>query len=80
MKAKELLLEVTEDDIGVYRPEEDSITQRGLDDTRKPKVTLRDIRKLKRIRATRKVEQLKRESLYGVIYGAPAGDDDGGMM
>jgi len=78
MKAKDLLLEVTSDDIGVYRPEEDALGRMELGDTRKPRITLRDVRKMKRIRATRKVAQLKKENLFGVMYGEPAGGDEGG--
>jgi hypothetical protein len=47
-------------------------------DTRKDRLTLRDLNKLKKLRAFRKLEMLKRQDSLAIIYGQGEGDDDGG--
>jgi len=61
---------------GTYDPSEDKLNARRRDDTRKAKVTLKDLNRLKKMRAQKKLENLKREDLLGIIYA----QDDGGMM
>ncbi len=56
---------------GRYDPSEDVLNVRHPDDTRKPKITLRDINRLKKIRAVRKLEQLKKQDFVHVMYGDP---------
>lgn len=48
-------------------------------DTRKPRLTLRAINKLKKIRAAKELEMAQKKELLGVMYGQPAGDGDSGM-
>lgn len=62
---------------GYIDPNEDEFLKADPDDTRKPKLTLKMINKLKKIRATNDLENLKKESLLGVMYGIPE-DDEGG--
>lgn len=74
------LFELDQNDIstGYYDPNEDKINGRSLSDTRKPKITLRKINRLKKMRALRQLEKLKRQDLLSVMYGAPE-PDAGGM-
>lgn len=51
---------------------------KSLSDTRKPKLTLKHLNKLKKIQAVRKLDYIKRQSLLSVMYGAPS-EDDGGL-
>lgn len=52
-----------------YDPEEDVLNVRHFDDTRKPKLTLRALNRLKKIKAVRKFELLKKQGLIQLIYG-----------
>lgn len=58
-----------------YDVNADKINTRSRDDTRKPKLLLRDINKLKKIRALKKLAALKREDVLELMYGS---SDDGG--
>jgi hypothetical protein len=49
-----------------------------VSDSRKPKLTLYHLNKLKKIKTMRKLAQLKRNSLLGVMYGIPK-EDTGGL-
>lgn len=76
------LLELAADEIatGYYDPSEDRLHRRAPNDTRRPRLRLRDVNRLKRMRAMRQLETLKRQDLLGVMYGTPAEDAGGGMM
>lgn len=63
---------------GYYDPARDDMTRRNLDDTRKPLLTLAILNRLKRMRALKKLEALKRQDLLSVMYAAPEGDGGGG--
>lgn len=75
------LFEFEEQDIatGYYDPAADNIQKRKLSDTRKPVLRLRDINRLKKMRALQQLERLEREDLLAVMYAQPAGEDGGGM-
>jgi hypothetical protein len=62
---------------GYYDPAADKLNKRELSDTRKPVLTLRHLNRLKKMRALRTLENMKREDLLAIMYGAPA--DGGGM-
>jgi hypothetical protein len=64
---------------GYYDPDDDKLNQFKKSDTRKSRLTLRDLNKLKKIRATRRLEMLQRNDMLELIYGEPDGGDDGGM-
>ena len=61
----------------LYDPAADEVGMRVPNDTRKPILTLKDINRLKRIRALDKLKNLKREDLLGLMYAAP--EEEGGM-
>jgi hypothetical protein len=65
---------------GYYDPSKDEINTYHLDDTRKPVLTLAALNRLKRMRALRKLETLKRQDLLQVMYSSPdEGAGPGGM-
>jgi hypothetical protein len=61
---------------GHYDPEEDKFNRSEMSDTRRPRLTLRHINKLKKLRATKDLENAKKEGLLGVMYGLDANADD----
>lgn len=63
---------------GYYDPAQDKSTKRMPDDTRKARVQLRDLNRLKKMRAQKKLENLKREDLLSIMYGAPDDESAGG--
>jgi hypothetical protein len=71
---------LTQDEMetGYYDPAEDKFNKRELNDTRKPTLTLKHLNKLKKMRALRTLEKLKREDLLAIMYGQPE-EDSGGM-
>lgn len=63
------------DDVGRVDADKDSRALQ-LDDTRKPKLTLRMVNRLKKIRATKNLENTKKADLLNVMYGGSPGDDE----
>lgn len=61
---------------GMYDASSDTVSTANMMDTRKNKLTLRDLNKLKKLRAFRRLETLKRQDSLSIIYGET--DDDGG--
>jgi predicted RNA-binding protein with PUA-like domain len=62
---------------GYYDPKADVVAAARQDDTRKARVTLKDLNRLKKMRAQRKLQSLKREDLMSVMYATP---EEGGPM
>lgn len=71
------LYEFDQSDSPYYDPNEDKINVRKVSDVRKPVLTLKQLNKLRRMRAYEKLETLKRNDLLGIIYGIP--DESAGM-
>lgn len=71
------LVEAEEPDTSLYDPNQDELRKAHLDDTRKPSLTLRMINRLKKMRASKRVEQAKKQEFLGVMYGKPKGEDEG---
>lgn len=63
---------------GMYDPTSDEVATAHIDDTRKKRLTLKDLNRLKKLRAFRKLQDLKRQDELAVIYGQAEGEDDGG--
>lgn len=61
---------------GLYNPNEDKLDQASTDKTRSDSLTLRDLNKLKKLRAYRRLDALRRRDRIEVIYGK----DDGNSM
>lgn len=51
-----------------YDPQADVFNKRQPSDIRKPKLTLQMLNRLKKIRATNELEDLKRKKLVAVMY------------
>jgi hypothetical protein len=62
---------------GMQDPAKDTYTQRFGGDSRKPKLTLATLNKLKKIRANRKLNVMARRETMQSMYGAP--DESSGM-
>lgn len=67
--------EVHVSDLG-YRDVLDFSKIAQLGYTRRPKLTLRHLNRLKKVRATKKVDEIKRNQLLSIMYGLP--DESGG--
>lgn len=60
-----------------YSPEDDSISGIDIEDERKPKLTLKMLNRLKKIRSTNNLEMAKKQELLGIMYGlGGAGADE----
>lgn len=57
-----------------YNPEDDNVNRFNLMDTRKNKLMLRDINKLKKMRNIRKIENMNRRKILGTMYKTPEED------
>jgi hypothetical protein len=64
-------MKIFEIDATYYNPEDDKFTQARLSDTRRPKLTLAHLNKLKKMRAARELENLLRQDTLQLMYGAP---------
>jgi hypothetical protein len=65
------------DQTGVYDPTADNVHQRHLDDTRKPKLTLASLNRLKKIKSTHAMEMTKKQELLGIMYGNQTDEEEG---
>jgi hypothetical protein len=54
-----------------YNPEDDNTTKRKVGDTRKTKLTLKELNKLRKIREIVRAEELEHTKFVKVMYGAP---------
>lgn len=74
-----ILNELFESEVGGETPQEttdDMITRLKKEDKRKPKITLKKINTLRKLREFKRFEELKNKSLVQTMYGG--GEDDGG--
>jgi len=60
-----------------YTPEDDKFAQRRPTDTRKPKLTLEQLNKLRKVRDIKNAEDLEHEKFVRVMYSQPAQADTG---
>ena len=61
-------------DYSYYQPENDEVDIHALDDTRRKRITLRELNRLKHLKQTRNAEQLSRLERIKDIYGSAGGD------
>ena len=71
MRAYELYERTNFIALGLYDPADDRLGRREPGDTRKPRITLRDLNKLKHKRNARQRELDKKAELAPVMYGDP---------
>ena len=55
-----------------YSPENDEWQLRNPDDTRKPKLTLEQLNKLRKVREIKKAEQIEHDKFVRSMYAQPA--------
>ena len=66
------LNEVSNFQDSMYDPEEDKFHQEQKMDTRRPRLTLEHLNKIRKMREIRKLEMEQRKELYKTIYARPA--------
>lgn len=54
-----------------YNPENDSWQKREIGDTRKPKLTLGQLNKLRKVREIKKAEQIEHDKFVRLMYAQP---------
>jgi hypothetical protein len=62
---------------GMYDASQDEVSKANREDTRKHVLTLKDLNRLKKLRAFRRLESLKDQDSLALIYGQAEGDDEG---
>ena len=63
------------DDNNNYDPSQDVGNRRTYDDLRKPKLTLRHINKLRKMREAKKLDMVEREKFWATMYGNPPAEE-----
>lgn len=58
-----------------YNPQKDRQATRKLDDTRKAKLTLEALNKLRKYRELKKSEDMERKKLASLMYSKSGGDE-----
>jgi len=54
-----------------YNPEEDKLNMRSPEDTRKSKLTLEDLNKLRKYRDIKQAEELEHDEFVQIMYAQP---------
>jgi hypothetical protein len=65
------------DSAGYYSPDQDHYTMQNQYDPRRPKITIAHLNQMKRMRSAKKLENLVRRDLLGLLYGAPSAEGGG---
>jgi hypothetical protein len=73
MKAKDLLVEF-------YDPADDELAIAHKDDTRRPRLTLLHLQKLRKARDVAKLETAEHLNFLPDMYGQPATPEPGGLV
>lgn len=63
-----------------YDMEDDQYMIQQMSDSRRPRLTLRHLNKLRTIKDMRRIEKQARAEFVKIMYAAPAGGDEGGGM
>ena len=66
--------------IELYNPELDEFVKRSKEDTRKSKLTLEELGKLRKVRDLKNKEKDEHDKFVKVMYAAPSGDAGGGLV
>jgi hypothetical protein len=70
-------MRTTDFDATYYEPSEDQFAIQQLDDTRRPRLTLKHLNRLKKMRAARDLENLVRRDVLNMLYGTPPAETGG---
>lgn len=60
-----------------YDPEQDQVDHRSKDDTRKSKLRLRELNKLRKYREIKNLEKIEHEKFARTMYAQPTQDNTG---
>jgi len=60
-----------------YDPEQDQVDHRSKDDTRKSKLRLRELNKLRKYREIKNLEKIEHEKFARTMYAQPSQDNTG---
>lgn len=60
-----------------YNPEQDQVDHRAKDDTRKSKLRLRELNKLRKYREIKNLEKIEHEKFARTMYAQPTQDNTG---
>lgn len=60
-----------------YNPENDDYSKRSVDDTRKSKLTLEQLNKLRKYRDIKAAEESEHDEFVRIMYAQPAQDGGG---
>lgn len=55
----------------MYNPEDDKINKLNITDTRKNKLTLKNLNKLKKMRIAKGIENTNKKQILGIMYATP---------
>jgi hypothetical protein len=66
--------------IEFYNPEMDEFVKRSSEDTRKSKLTLEEIGKLRKVRDLKSKEKDEHDKFVKVMYANPTQDGGGGLV
>jgi len=66
--------------IEFYNPELDEFVKRSKEDTRKSKLTLEELGKLRKVRDLKEKEKTEHDKFVKVMYASPSGDSGGGLI
>tara|TARA_R110001592_G_scaffold136232_4_gene353220 strand:+ start:766 stop:978 length:213 start_codon:yes stop_codon:yes gene_type:complete len=66
--------------IEFYNPEFDEYQKKNSDERRKPKLTLEQLNKLRKVRAIKRAEEIEHKKFVSVMYQPPAGDTGAGGL
>lgn len=72
-------MRANEFDMGYYNAEQDNLGKNRISDTRKPRLTLYQLNKLKKMREAQSLENHMRTDTLEVIYGTPEEAQSGGL-
>ena len=63
-----------------YSPENDRHIQRSIQDTRKAKLTLEELNKLRKYREIKNAEETEHDEFVSTMYATPADAGGGGLV
>ena len=63
-----------------YNPENDKFIKRVATDTRKGKLTLAELNKLRKVRDIKQAEQIEHNEFVRTMYSQPAPEGGGGLL
>jgi hypothetical protein len=73
-------MKIQEFDPEYIDPNQDTVMKRHFTDNRKSKITLKDLNRLKKMRAAHDLETLMRGDFLEIIYGTPDDAASGGGL